>query len=156
MTTCFTWTSFANHFSGTSFLRAPKRRKSLGTITGIYGSSVITSQPQRRNQSSVSVGSVVSSSLWALSKAEKPSATDADGKQVLNIWLQIWHRFLFLRGATVGKILKSQSWICGGLLSCIRQNQNKNLSMRVSASVFFVSSLCVSIYRMFQEESVKF
>jgi hypothetical protein len=41
-------------------------------------------------------------------------------------------------------------------LSRILQNQNKNLSIRVSASVFFVTSLCVSIHRLFQEESVIF
>lgn len=41
-------------------------------------------------------------------------------------------------------------------MSRIRQNQNKNLNIRVSASVFFATSLCVSLHRVFQEESVIF
>ena len=41
-------------------------------------------------------------------------------------------------------------------MSHIRQNQNINLSITVSASVFFVTSLCMSIHRLFQEESVIF
>jgi hypothetical protein len=37
-----------------------------------------------------------------------------------------------------------------------RKSQNKNLSITVSTSLFFVSILCVSIHRVFQEESVTF